>query len=150
MNPTGRRLISKAFNKSSVTMTASDPFIEKTTVVVKDSITENPIHEVPKTVKPEKTEKKANSETKKANSVINKTKDKELITGILIESLKGKSLSKKEIDVILIPEFSDSYTLKQKKTKIENIMWELKLKGIIVNTGTIRVPSWKLVKKEKK
>ena len=68
----------------------------------------------------------------------------------MIESLKGKSLSKKEIDVILIPEFSDSYTLKQKKTKIENIMWELKLKGIIVNTGTIRVPSWKLVKKEKK
>ena len=101
-----------------------------------------------KTEKPLKVKKSVKVKTEKPVKKINtKSKDKEIITEKLISILSGKNLSKKEIDEILIPMLSDIYTPVQKKTKIENVMWDLKLKNIIVNEGTVRVPSWKLTEK---
>lgn len=153
LNPRGKREIPKAF--TTTTSKVADPFTQNETIETPTIPINNPIVKTENVVTTEKAipiinpvEKTETKEkTKKANSSHgDKTKDKEYIIGILCNSLTDKNLTKKEIDEILLPKLSDNYDLKQKKTKIENIMWELKLKGVIVNEGTIRVPSWKLIK----
>jgi hypothetical protein len=150
-NTTGKRFINKVFGLVSTptpVIRVPDPFTKIESEKERGiSITIEPKEievkqKVEKVEKPKKTEK---VEKPKKAEKIKKPSDKEFIINTLKDSLSKKNLSKMEINEILVPQMSDKYTPTQKNTRIENIMYELTLKNVIVNTGTVRVPSWKLI-----
>lgn len=64
----------------------------------------------------------------------------------IIQGLKDHpSLSRKDIEELLIRHLSDLYSEKQKKSKITNLLTELRKKGIIKNTGTDLNSKWILI-----
>ena len=72
----------------------------------------------------------------------------ESISDYLIRNLLTGVLTRKEIDEILMEKLPDHMTFTQKKDKIGNVLWDLKLKGIIKNIGpTKQQPIWKFMGK---
>lgn len=145
-NPTGRRFISKVFNKPVIT--APDPFQE--------NIVNKEVKETSPVLKPVKTKtmkkitkkmKKIKSESKNTTSGFNKKQDKQFITDELVKILKEKNLTKKEIYSDISPKLPEYYTSIQKDNKIGNVVYELYKLGTIKNIGTIRLPEWTLLKK---
>lgn len=65
---------------------------------------------------------------------------------ILLEALRDHgSLSRKEINDLLIPSLSDMLSRQQKYDKISNLLRGMKERGLITNKGTKNMPSWGLV-----
>ncbi len=54
------------------------------------------------------------------------------------------SLSRKDIDDLLIDKLPDIYNIKQKKVKVNNLIAELRRKGEIKNIGSDAKPKWVL------
>lgn len=54
------------------------------------------------------------------------------------------SLSRKDIEDLLWDKLSDMYNDQQKKTKVANLIAELRKKGVILNKGSDAVPVWVL------
>ncbi|HAN76303.1 MAG TPA: transcriptional regulator [Bacteroidales bacterium] len=55
------------------------------------------------------------------------------------------SLTRKDIDDLLFDKLSDIANEKQKKIKINNLLSELRSKGVIINNGTDKAPIWVLI-----
>ena len=51
-------------------------------------------------------------------------------------------VNRKEIDEVLLPQLPDRLNLKQKGTKVHNLLQELRRAGSIVNQGSRRRPAW--------
>ncbi len=76
----------------------------------------------------------------------NKPFDKQYYLDFIVKGIKEHgSLDRSDIDQLLIDKLSDLYNYKQRKTKITNLIAELRAKGIIKNVGTDYQPKWILV-----
>lgn len=65
---------------------------------------------------------------------------------LIIQALKQhKSLTRQEIDELILDKLSDGMTDGQKKKKVENLLTSLRLKGKIQNIGSDSKPAWVLV-----
>jgi ATP-dependent DNA helicase RecG len=63
----------------------------------------------------------------------------------IIQHLKiHGSITRKEVDELLIDKLSESLDEKQKRTKIGNLISEMRIKGLIKNQGTDAMPHWVL------
>lgn len=58
---------------------------------------------------------------------------------------KFKKASREEIDQLLKDKLSDALDESQKFRKIANLLTKLRRRGIIVNKGSNKKPSWELV-----
>ncbi len=66
----------------------------------------------------------------------------------IIQGIKDHgSLSRKEIDELVMEHLSDLYSDIQKKNKITNLISEMRMKGVIKNTGTFKESRWVLLNK---
>ena len=82
----------------------------------------------------------------KAHYTINKAFTKEQYFDWIIQGIKNHgSLSRADIEGILMAKLSDLYNNTQKKTKITNLLSELRVKGKIKNIGTDLNSKWVLV-----
>jgi ATP-dependent DNA helicase RecG len=63
----------------------------------------------------------------------------------IIRAIKDHgSLSRKDIEDLLWDKLSDMYNEQQKKTKVANLIAELRRNGVIINKGSDSVPVWEL------
>lgn len=75
-----------------------------------------------------------------------KALDKKYYLDLVIKSIKDHGiLTRADIDLLLWKKLPDYMTEAQKKTKIGNLLTELRKKGIIVNKGIYSKPEWHLV-----
>lgn len=75
-----------------------------------------------------------------------KALDKKYYLDLIIKSIKDHGmLTRADIDLLLWKKLPDYMTEAQKKTKIGNLLTELRKKGIIVNKGIYSKPEWHLV-----
>ena len=82
----------------------------------------------------------------KAHYTINKAFTKEQYFDWIIQGIKNHgSLSRADIEGILMAKLSDLYNNTQKKTKITNLLSELRVKGKIKNIGTDLNSKWVLL-----
>jgi len=74
--------------------------------------------------------------------------DKKYYQDITIEFIKENgSVSKKDINDLILNKLREILTEKQKKSKINNMLTEMSRKSIIVNTGSRKRPQWVLASK---
>ena len=60
-------------------------------------------------------------------------------------------VKRQDIDELLLPKLPEVLSKKQKKTKINNLLYELSVKmNQIKNTGSRKLPQWVLLKSNKK
>jgi len=82
----------------------------------------------------------------KAAYTKNKGLNKQYYLDIILESIRQHGcLSRKDIDELLWEKLPDIFDDKQKKTKIKNLISELRNNGKITNNGTDAIPKWKLL-----
>jgi len=82
----------------------------------------------------------------KATYSKNKGLDKNYYLKLIKESIKQhNSLSRKDIDELLLTKLPDNMNVSQKKNKIGNLISELRINGIIRNIGTLKDPKWVLI-----
>lgn len=75
--------------------------------------------------------------------------NKKYYLDFIIEAINThKSLERMDIDKLLWDKLPDNLTEKQKKTKINNLLSELRQKGIIVNEGSAKKSKWVLINSE--
>ena len=75
-----------------------------------------------------------------------KALDKKYYLDLIIKSIKDHGmLNRADIDSLLWKKLPDYMTENQKKTKIGNLLTELRKKNIIENKGTFKEPEWYLV-----
>lgn len=90
--------------------------------------------------------KLAQTTGQKAAYTRNKAFTKQQYFDWIIQGIKDHgSLSRQDIEGLLMAKLSDLYDLKQKKNKITNLISELRIKGIIRNDGTDLNSKWVLV-----
>lgn len=93
--------------------------------------------------------KVAQTTGQKAAYTRNKAFTKQQYFDWIIQGIKDHgSLSRQDIEGLLMAKLSDLYDLKQKKNKITNLISELRMKGIIRNDGTDLNSKWVLVNPE--
>jgi len=82
----------------------------------------------------------------KAAYTKNKGLNKQYYLDIILESIRQHGcLSRKDIDELLWEKLPDIFDEKQKKTKIKNLISELRNNGKITNKGTDAIPKWELL-----
>jgi len=85
----------------------------------------------------------AKSTDQKAIYSKNKGFDKKYYLDLILKAVKEHgSLSRKDIDDLIIVKLPDIYDEKQKKVKVNNFISELRRKGKIQNTGSDSKPVW--------
>jgi ATP-dependent DNA helicase RecG len=90
--------------------------------------------------------KVAQTTGQKADYTRNKAFSKQQYFDWIIQGIKDHgSLSRKDIEGLLMAKLSDLYDSKQKKNKITNLISELRMKGVIRNDGTDLNSKWVLV-----
>jgi ATP-dependent DNA helicase RecG len=90
--------------------------------------------------------KVAQTTGQKATYTRNKAFTKQQYFDWIIQGIKDHgSLSRQDIEGLLMAKLSDLYDSKQKKNKITNLISELRMKGIIRNDGTDLNSKWVLV-----
>jgi ATP-dependent DNA helicase RecG len=90
--------------------------------------------------------KVAQTTGQKAAYTRNKAFSKQQYFDWIIKGIKDHgSLSRQDIEQLIWDRLSALYTDKQKKTKITNLLSELRDKGLIKNIGTDNKPKWVLV-----
>ena len=91
--------------------------------------------------------KVAQKTNQKAAYSKNKGFDKSYYLGLIAKAIKEhKVLNRKEIDELLWVKLPDWMTDKQKKSKVGNLLSELRKSEIIYNNGTFSNPEWSLKK----
>ena len=91
--------------------------------------------------------KVAQKTNQKAAYSKNKGFDKSYYLDLIAKAIKEhKVLNRKEIDELLWVKLPDWMTDKQKKSKIGNLLSELRKSEIIYNNGTFSNPEWSLKK----
>jgi len=91
------------------------------------------------------------SQTMEQKAIYTKNKglNKQYYLDLILESIKQhKYLSRKDIDELLWEKLPNIYNDKQKKSKIGNLIFELRSNGKIINKGTYAFPRWELFKRE--
>jgi ATP-dependent DNA helicase RecG len=89
----------------------------------------------------------AQKTNQKASYSKNKAFDKSYYLDLIIKAIKEhKELNRSEIDELLWMKLPDWMTDKQKKTKVGNLLTELRKKDKILNIGTFRDSKWELIK----
>lgn len=84
----------------------------------------------------------------KAAYTKNKAFSKQQYFDWIIKGIKDHhSLSRKDIEELLWGKLSNLLDDKQKKVKINNLLSELRIRGIIENKGTFKEPKWVLINK---
>jgi hypothetical protein len=80
----------------------------------------------------------------KASYIKNRGRDKQFYKDMILDYLKEfGSASRKELDELLIGKLSDILSEKQKRAKINNLIYEMaKKEKYIKNTGTKKQPKW--------
>lgn len=87
--------------------------------------------------------------TNKADYIRTRTQDDEFYAKLLMDYLrKFGQASRQEVDQLLLPKLSDALDQVQKINKVSNLLTKLRRKGTIVNTGSDRIPQWKVAEKE--
>ena len=83
----------------------------------------------------------------KANYTRHKAFDKQYYFDLIEKAISEHgSMSRKDIDELLMNKISDVYnTLEKKKIKVNNLISEMRSKGKIRNTGTLKNPVWVLI-----
>lgn len=85
----------------------------------------------------------------KADYIRTRAQDDEFYAKLLMDYLeKFGQASRQEIDQLLLPKLSDALDQAQKVSKISNLLTKLRRKGDIVNTGSDRMPRWKIAEKK--
>lgn len=83
----------------------------------------------------------------KAGYTKNKGFDKQYYLDLIIKSIKEhKDLSRKDVDELLWVKLPDWMTEKQKKTKVNHLLSELRRNEVIENKGSFGKPKWELKK----
>ncbi len=83
----------------------------------------------------------------KATYTKNKGLNKQYYLDLILTSIKQHgNLSRKDIDGLLWEKLPDIYNDKQKRSKISNLITELRHKGKITNEGSFTYPQWVLLK----
>ena len=83
----------------------------------------------------------------KASYSKNKAFDNQYYLDLICKAIKEHgSLSRKDIDELLWNKLPDWMDLKQKKSKVGNLISELRKAGTISNQGTFKEPKWVLLK----
>lgn len=83
----------------------------------------------------------------KASYSRNKAFDNQYYLDLICKAIKEHgSLNRKDIDELLWNKLPDWMDDKQKKSKIGNLITDLRKAGIITNQGTYKVPQWVLLK----
>jgi len=83
----------------------------------------------------------------KASYSKNKAFDKQYYLDLICKAIKEHgSLTRKDIDELLWNKLPDVMDDKQKKNKVGNLLGELRRQGLAKNSGTMKNPSWVLVK----
>lgn len=81
----------------------------------------------------------------KATYTKNRAFDKQYYLDLILESIKQHySLSRADIDELLWKKLPDFMSSKQKKNKIHNLITTLRVRELIINTGTLKDSNWKL------
>ncbi|MDR1759661.1 MAG: putative DNA binding domain-containing protein [Fibrobacter sp.] len=81
----------------------------------------------------------------KATYTKNKGLDKQYYLDLILKSIKQhKTVTRKDIDELLWKKLPDIYNDTQKKTKINNLISELRKKQKIINKGTSTAPRWEI------
>ncbi len=81
----------------------------------------------------------------KAAYTKNKGLDKQYYLDLILKSIKQhKTVTRKDIDELLWKKLPDIYSDTQKKTKINNLISELRKKQKIINRGTFAAPRWEI------
>ena len=84
---------------------------------------------------------------KKASYSKNRAFDKQYYLDMICKAIgEHGSLNRNEIDELLWDKLPDVMNDKQKKSKVGNLITELRKKGTIHNTGTSKQSSWLLLK----
>lgn len=82
----------------------------------------------------------------KTNSVADYVNKKGLETkfyeNLILDYLKVRSASRKELETFLTPKLSEMLTDKQKKKKVENLLHRMSLKGLIVSSSKTKSAVW--------
>ena len=88
-----------------------------------------------------------NIQSKKADYSKNKELDKEYYLELIKKAInQHHSLSRNDIDELLWKKLPDYLDDQQKKNKVRNLISELRIKGKIINQGTLKEPIWELIK----
>lgn len=87
----------------------------------------------------------ANVTASKAEYIRTRAQDDEHYCRLITDYLnKFRRATREEIDKLLIEKLSDALDLNQKLNKIANLLTKLRRRGVIVNKGSRRHPSWEL------
>lgn len=82
----------------------------------------------------------------KADYTKNKGFDKQYYLDLIIKSIKEhKDLTRKDVDELLWSKLPDWMSEKQKKTKVNHLLTELRKDNLIRNNGTFGKPKWMLI-----
>src|SRR5690606_23313899 len=91
--------------------------------------------------------KVASKTGQKATYSKNRAFDQSYYLDLILKSIKEHTnLERKDIDELLWNKLPDWMDEKQKKTKINNLLSQLRKKGKIENTGTFKMSNWVLIK----
>lgn len=72
--------------------------------------------------------------------------DKQYYLDLIIKAIREhQSLTRVDIDELLLGKLPENYSVMQKKNKINNLISELRSDGVIVNQGTLKKPVWVLL-----
>jgi len=93
--------------------------------------------------------KVASKTGQKATYSKNRAFDQSYYLDLILKSIKEHTnLERKDIDELLWNKLPDWMDEKQKKTKINNLLSQLRKKGKIENTGTFKMSNWVLIKEK--
>lgn len=82
---------------------------------------------------------------RKADYTKNRGFDKQYYLDLILKALRQHhELNRAELDELLLDKLPDSLNVKQKKTKVSNLLTELRKKGYIENRGSFSKPRWVL------
>jgi len=133
-NVTGRRLINKLFKN----------FVPEQEESVSDNNVKTSENEIIVPSNDFEINIDTNTSFGETSKNVSKSKKNDILSDSLIEFMKDKGITRIEINDFLLSKISNYLTLEQKMNIIGNLLWKLSNKKIIVNTGTIRKPLWKL------